>query len=247
MKIAHISDWHGNLRHLPSADLYVITGDMLPNWQLLHVLREGERKLETIDPSDPRVREQIANGSLRGQVLGRKIDASLESVKQTEWCIQKPFRREVGIPEDVPVVVCRGNHDFIDLADWIGGDVWEVPDNPFSTTEIGGLTIGGCRGIPYIAGEWSDEMPRPDLGSRIRSLPNGLDLLLTHTPPRGILDAGRSHHGVDELTQWLNKNSNSGHPLKAHCFGHVHENYGTEIKGGIMFSNAATTINVFDL
>jgi Icc-related predicted phosphoesterase len=33
MRIAHFSDWHGGFQTLPLADLYVCTGDMLPNTQ----------------------------------------------------------------------------------------------------------------------------------------------------------------------------------------------------------------------
>ncbi len=33
MRIVHFSDWHGSLRALPDADLYVCTGDMYPNTQ----------------------------------------------------------------------------------------------------------------------------------------------------------------------------------------------------------------------
>lgn len=251
MKVIHISDWHGSLKRLPPADLYVVTGDMLPNFPLLVILRDGANSVETIDRSDPRVLEAIKNGEIKGQVLGRKIDFPSEQIRQTEWTMRTPFRREVGIPEDAPVVCVRGNHDFIDLSDWIGGDVWEVTKDQLRTTTLFGLKIGGCRGIPYISGEWSDEVERRALSSKMRALPDDLDLVITHAPPAGILDHGRDHHfGVDGLTAYFNRRC-LGEPMvpaKLHCFGHVHDCAGEiERHGGTKFSNAATTINTIEM
>ncbi len=248
MKICHVSDWHGRTHRLPAADLYVVTGDMLPNWPLWLVLALDKNHLETVDPLDPKVFEAFRREEFN--VLGRKIDRVREQSFQYEWCDKNGFRKTTGIPDDVLVACVRGNHDFIDLSGWIGGNVWEVQDH-HTIMSVGdgstaGLKIGGFRGIPYIGGEWSDETERPDLANVIRELPEDIDLLLSHTPPRGILDNGRHHHGVDELTAWHNRRS-YGKPCKAHCFGHVHENAGVLKLGGTTFSNAAQTIQTFEI
>jgi len=48
-----------------------------------------------------------------------------------------------------------------------------------------------------------------------RTIPNSVDILATHTPPKGILDSGI---GSDDLTEILVKIKPS-----LHCFGHIHK------------------------
>jgi Icc-related predicted phosphoesterase len=151
----------------------------------------------------------------------------------------------------------KGNHDFISLSDWIGGDVWEVDEDASRTTNIMGLKVGGCRGINYIAGEWSDELSRTEFSARAGTIPTDIDVLLTHSPPEGIFDrpppdpgTPREHQlgwGSLALASWLNRRIYYGTPLRAHLFGHVHDFPGVKKTSGTVFSNAATTCNLIDL
>lgn len=59
-------------------------------------------------------------------------------------------------------------------------------------------------------------------------LPNDVDIVMTHGPPRGILDripSKRENAGCDALLHAVQR----ARPLM-HCFGHIHEGYGTEVK-----------------
>lgn len=55
-------------------------------------------------------------------------------------------------------------------------------------------------------------------------IPNDVDVLITHTPPEGILDKANDDHklGCPELRKRLRSLSN----LRLHTFGHIHESYG---------------------
>lgn len=249
MNVCHISDWHGKLKRLPHSDLYVVTGDMLPNFPLVKIMIDKWRRdgIVTFDPYDPR-----GGPPPPGHFVDRIIDPQREAVRQSEWCLQRPFRREVGIPDDAPVIVVKGNHDFISLSDWIGGDVWEIDEDPTRTTTIAGVKFGGCRGINYIIGEWSDELSKEEFVARSAQVPKDIDVLVTHSPPEGILDCYPGYHdaehwGSPALAGWLNSRNYAPVTLKAHLFGHVHEAHSIKKIGGTTFSNAATSINVLHL
>jgi Icc-related predicted phosphoesterase len=63
------------------------------------------------------------------------------------------------------------------------------------------------------------------------------DILITHGPPKGILDAGV---GCEELWQRVNKVK-----PRVHCFGHAHGVNGVLEKNGITYINSAL-INSLD-
>ena len=65
--------------------------------------------------------------------------------------------------------------------------------------------------------------------------PADIDILITHGPPKGILDSGM---GCEELLLQINRVR-----PKIHCFGHVHGQSGSELVNGTRFINAAMTNN----
>jgi Icc-related predicted phosphoesterase len=81
-----------------------------------------------------------------------------------------------------------------------------------------------------------------DRGEPIKSkwdlIPEGIDVLMTHGGPRGILDRpyGRYEHvGCDDLlTRALQVRP------KIHCFGHVHGDAGIKDFNGTTFINASS-------
>ena len=68
-------------------------------------------------------------------------------------------------------------------------------------------------------------------------IPNNIDVLITHTPPAGILDenSGGYSVGCRRLTAVLPRKQ-----PQIHCFGHVHASAGLSHKGGTTFVNAAS-------
>lgn len=236
LRIVHFSDWHGKFSRLPEADLYVCTGDMLPNFPI----RERDYGLRLF-----------------------RFNRAHEEAMQTEWMRQPEHQIKalLGSPGS-PVICVRGNHDFVPIAGlFVGCDVTELVGNELH--EIAGLRVTGHRGIPWIYGTWNDEVHRPDLIERMKAMPEA-DLYVTHYPPWGILDFdgmpghGEEHYGLEEMAYQLIKRSTpvdqsstsgSDDPIAArHLFGHIHECGGqTRQEGNVLFSNAATTRNVIDL
>lgn len=131
---------------------------------------------------------------------------------QVRWFISSgPKLREIF--GSVPVALVPGNHDLWlkpeHLAEWNeGGKLF-----PFGETtgwhllidacwRINGITVHGSPWIPYINGGWAYEAPRADDGKflteRFSSIPEGLDVLVTHTPPlvnHATLDVSTFHGG----------------------------------------------------
>lgn len=241
MVICHFSDWHGRTHELPFADVYVCTGDMLPNFPLMHFEDRGDGA-ETWEPNVQLVGEEARpNPTHRGlSYLGRSLVREREVEKQSTWVERNACYRDLFTNRDAPVVVVRGNHDFVDLAPlFVGGPVLEVRE-PWTEGWAAGRTWVGCRGINYIAGEWSDELRAAEFDERSRSLPDTGDILVSHAPPAGILDEDIGRWGAQALMSYHTRRSVSGRPLRAHLFGHVHGTPRTTNIGGTLFSNAAT-------
>lgn len=79
---------------------------------------------------------------------------------------------------------------------------------------------------------------------RYKPLPQGVDVLLSHEPPRGVLDLGLDakggkprNCGSGQLREALVALRGEGPRL--HIFGHIHEARGTLLANGTLFVNAA--------
>lgn len=149
----------------------------------------------------------------------------------------RDFNRWLGtLPHPVKIVV-PGNHDFL----------LEASDNPAamisnatllinSGATIGGLRIWGSPMTPLYGGAFG----RRDEADRRRiyaPMPADLDILVTHTPPYGILDSehgSKAHGGCPVLTDFV-----AGRKPRLHVFGHIHCGYGMLRAGEQMFVNAA--------
>ncbi len=66
-----------------------------------------------------------------------------------------------------------------------------------------------------------------DLRVAWQAIPGDVDILLTHTPPKYVLD-GAANYGCGELTQRVA----SLPSLRIHAFGHIHQDYGYMSVGG---------------
>lgn len=69
-------------------------------------------------------------------------------------------------------------------------------------------------------------------------IPDDVDVLVTHGPPRRILDLSPGQHehaGDPELMSRVKELTS----LRLHCFGHIHGGYGMLEQDGVLFVNAA--------
>lgn len=107
------------------------------------------------------------------------------------------------------------------------------------------LSYAGFREINWIAGEWAGETHHPEITAIVDQVVGvNPDLLITHAPTQGIMDGIEDRYGVGALASQLFYRENT---IKAHLHGHTHKCRGFEEKGGILFSNAATTAQVVEL
>lgn len=118
------------------------------------------------------------------------------------------------------------------------------------------VTIQGKRfyGMPWthIFNQWAFMATREQRKTRCDVIPDGIDVLVTHGPPHGILDAienfdgqtqewGTIYLGCSELLLAIERVK-----PKLHIFGHIHEGSGEEHYGGIHLVNAAIMDKHYD-
>jgi Icc-related predicted phosphoesterase len=103
--------------------------------------------------------------------------------------------------------------------------------------EVGGLKIYGSPWQPEFC-EWAFNLVRGwPLRKKWEAIPEGIDILVTHGPPMGILDYskfGNEHVGCGDLRQELYRVK-----PKIHAFGHIHGDYGTAVWANTLFVNAS--------
>jgi Icc-related predicted phosphoesterase len=146
--------------------------------------------------------------------------------REVEWLKSLPFEHIIYVP---------GNHDCCtfnlfqikketELRKFLA-PIHYLRD---SSVVISGVRFYGAPWVPPHSGVWDDA----DMQSVWQDIPSDTQVLVTHTPPRGIFDSG---YGCPELRKVVNKLPN----LKLHVFGHVEENHGQIEIGKTLFVNAA--------
>ena len=107
------------------------------------------------------------------------------------------------------------------------------------------------RGVRFYGASWVpmlSQMPfyatDDALGTAWSRIPDEVDVLVTHTPPAGVLDVSSRGQalGCPHLTARLSALSPA-----LHCFGHVHRSAGSEVIGGTTFVNATSVNSQFEL
>lgn len=96
-----------------------------------------------------------------------------------------------------------------------------------------GIELYGAHfyGVPMFMGDCITE----GQGHNYARIPADTDILITHTPPLGILDFDDGiHYGSEELLSCLSVAKPS-----LHLFGHIHSRHGIKILNGTIFSNGA--------
>ena len=142
------------------------------------------------------------------------------------------------------VISVQGNHELgveknFPLAKQIVADI--DPKIRFideGLVEIEGIKIW-CSAITPFYHDWAWNRYRGDeIKRHWDSIPDDIDILVTHGPPHGILDKTLNtgeHVGCADLKDRIDKLPN----LRYHCFGHIHEGYGQLIVGQVAYINAA--------
>ncbi len=101
---------------------------------------------------------------------------------------------------------------------------------------VAGLKIYGAPWQPVFNSRACDAFALPrgaSLREKWELIPHGLDILVTHTPPAGILDQdGPVCHGCAELAEVVRSRK-----PRYHVFGHIHSRHGMLRCNGTRFIN----------
>ena len=136
-------------------------------------------------------------------------------------------------------ILIAGNHDF--FAAEFPEKFEAILPKEITYLQDSGITINGINiwGSPYqpdLIG-WAFGKERGNaLKSHWDLIPSNTDILITHTPPFGILDKTRSGKSIG--CEQLSKRLEYLNP-KFHIFGHVHESYGIVETEETTFINAS--------
>lgn len=152
----------------------------------------------------------------------------------------KSFAKWIGTQDFEHIVVIAGNHDF--SFDDMRNEEAErmLKENGVNYLNDSGITIEGLNiwGSPITPWfhDWAFNRNRGDhIKSHWDLIPKDTDILLTHGPPKDILDL--CFNGERVGCEMLSEKIDLVQP-KIHAFGHIHEGYGCLEKDGILFLNA---------
>ncbi len=174
-------------------------------------------------------------GTLRGDLLihcgdsGNGFTRHADDVDRLDtWFGQQRFDR---------ILCIGGNHDFeIQARAERGGPVFRnaeyLQDQAY---EYRGVRFYGSPWTPELV-NWAFYLDDDELRDRWELIPDEVEVLITHTPPFGILD--RNSSGRNCGCRELQRRLLNLHP-RIHCFGHIHASAGTTSMNGTTFVNAS--------
>lgn len=131
------------------------------------------------------------------------------------------------LPCPQKIFIC-GNHD-----DCLYGATIDGLDDNVHYLCNSGVEIDGVKfyGVPMFMGDCITDRQ----SKHYANIPEGTDILITHTPPFGILDFDDNiHYGSEELLARI-----TAVQPRLHLFGHIHSQHGITILNGTTFSNGA--------
>eukprot|EP00931_Biecheleriopsis_adriatica_P106226 TRINITY_DN80712_c0_g1_i1.p1 TRINITY_DN80712_c0_g1~~TRINITY_DN80712_c0_g1_i1.p1 ORF type:complete len:218 (+),score=33.47 TRINITY_DN80712_c0_g1_i1:31-684(+) len=151
------------------------------------------------------------------------------------------------LPHQHKIVVCGNMDKRLESqpsrearARWLSSAVYLEDE----TLEVEGLRFYGSPFTPKFCGAFQLD-GAAEAAEKWASVPDDLDILITHGPPHGILDCvGRGQHaGCPELM----KRVRSARP-RFHLFGHIHEEGGRKVvENDTTFVNAAQHVMVLEI
>ena len=135
-------------------------------------------------------------------------------------------------------VFIAGNHDLILEEKGASLDVWRGKTLPNHThylqhegITLEGFNIWGSPYSPYCMGMAFNKRRGRELQMAWEAIPLDTDILITHTPPLGVLDDGLGCEALGKRLRLVCP--------KLHVFGHIHRAYGTVEVNQTTFVNAS--------
>jgi Icc-related predicted phosphoesterase len=182
-------------------------------------------------------------GELSGDVLIHCGDFGIgesggeKSIKALDhWFSRQKFR----------LILCTGgNHDFAvqDLR-FRNHQVFRharlLQDD---AVNLDGVVFYGAPWVPELS-SWAHYLPRENIRDAWNNIPGNVDVLITHTPPRGVLD--RNSRGKECGCEDLRVRVAELNP-RIHCFGHIHASAGVLELGGTSYINASVVNSRYEI
>jgi Icc-related predicted phosphoesterase len=183
--------------------------------------------------------EEIPEGDVLvhcGDVSSRGIGSEIDNF--LFWFSSLPHKNKIFI---------AGNHDFgFEYRNTTLQNTLEsIKEDGIHYLQDSGIEIDGIKfwGSPWTPPfyNWAFMLKADEIKEKWEMIPRDTNVLITHGPPRGILDLvvyDQKNVGCPELMEEVLKLQD----LKIHAFGHIHEEYGSKTIGenGPIFVNAST-------
>jgi len=175
---------------------------------LVAIISDTHNKHDQISVPDADLLVHCGDYSIHGSLV--------ELMQFNKWLGTLPHKRKLVIP---------GNHDFIceDLPILAKKEMSNATLLIDELIEIDGKRIYGSPWTPKY-GKWAFMLPRVEMARIWEKVPENLDLLMTHGPPRRVMDLtvrDNSNVGCVSLLETCQRLA-----PKHHAFGHIHEGYG---------------------
>lgn len=152
------------------------------------------------------------------------------------WLRRQPHKHKI---------VIAGNHDrCMEQDKGLGARLFENAHYLLdSEVKVARLRFYGSPWQPEFA-SWAFNLPRGEALRQVWArIPVGIDVLITHGPPFGILD--RTFAGLwvgcEELAMAVGRVQ-----PRLHVFGHIHEGAGAQSEGGVLFVNASVCTEAYE-
>ena len=151
------------------------------------------------------------------------------------------FDKWLGTLDYKHIIFTPGNHDFL----------FEEKQHLLSNAtvlinesiEIDELKIWASP-LSTIFGSWAFMKSEVELAKVWKTIPNNVDIVVTHGPPRGVLDL--TVGGVGAGSQSLLNRMRAIEP-RIHVFGHIHEGHGEVWDGETQYLNVSLLNEYYEL
>lgn len=177
-------------------------------------------------------------------------DRKIEPIYQENWMLANRQELQEWLRDRI-FVFCAGNHDFYDPVPLLKSFGVAAVNVTNREENVCGLRVYGFPYIPEIKGEWNYETDLATMQRRVEEIPHGLDVLMAHCPPAGILCEEDWKLGNTSLANWISYGDPASLPKLLLC-GHFHGSHGIrylpmEGTAGVVVSNAATTVHNLEM
>lgn len=163
------------------------------------------------------------------------LESSFEVLDFLKWFGQLPIKHKIFVAGNHDVSIERGIIFKNDFTDHGIIHLWD------SEITIEGLKIYGSPYTPSFGNGWAFNKDRAKIGRVWENIPEDTDILVTHGPPKGILDLSYNRENVLEFCGDLSlKKRIKKLQIKLVCFGHIHNNDNITNQGYIKLADHDT-------